>query len=93
MMRSAAITIVLLTSACSLVHPVHVTAPSAPHAFATSSDAADDTPHASGPAERLTKNEVWWSAFHDPALDAAIQEAFKNNLVTRDVRGLIMRSP
>ena len=89
MMRSAAITIVLLTSACSLVHPVHVTAPSAPHAFATSSDAADDTPHASGPAERLTKNEVWWSAFHDPALDAAIQEAFKNNLVTRDVRGLI----
>jgi outer membrane protein, multidrug efflux system len=41
------------------------------------------------PAERVTKDAVWWSAFADPALDTAIQECFRNNLVLRDVRGLI----
>jgi outer membrane protein TolC len=40
--------------------------------------------------ERLTGDEpVWWAAFADPALDAAIQEGFHNNYAIRDVRGLI----
>ena len=43
----------------------------------------------SPPAERVTENQVWWTAFGDPALDSAIQECFRNNLVLRDVRGLI----
>ena len=41
------------------------------------------------PAERVTKESVWWSAFADPALDSAIQECFRNNMILRDVRGLI----
>ncbi|WP_338868409.1 TolC family protein [Myxococcus stipitatus] len=41
------------------------------------------------PAERVTQEEVWWSAFADPALDTAIQECFRNNLILHDVRGLI----
>ncbi|QSQ15311.1 TolC family protein [Myxococcus landrumensis] len=41
------------------------------------------------PAERVTQEAVWWSAFADPALDTAIQECFRNNLILRDVRGLI----
>ncbi len=41
------------------------------------------------PAERVTQDAVWWSAFADPALDTAIQECFGNNLVLRDVRDLI----
>ncbi|AGC43471.1 outer membrane efflux protein [Myxococcus stipitatus DSM 14675] len=41
------------------------------------------------PAERVTKEAVWWSSFADPALDTAIQECFRNNLILRDVRGLI----
>jgi outer membrane protein TolC len=32
---------------------------------------------------------VWWNAFSDPALDAAIQEALRNNYFIRDVRTLI----
>jgi outer membrane protein TolC len=32
---------------------------------------------------------VWWSAFADPALDSAIQEALRNNYFIRDVRTLI----
>lgn len=31
----------------------------------------------------------WWSAFADPALDAAIQEALRNNYTMRDIRTLI----
>ncbi|MFP2903534.1 TolC family protein [Pyxidicoccus sp. 3LFB2] len=41
------------------------------------------------PAERVTQDEVWWSAFADPALDTAIQECFGNSLVLHDVRDLI----
>ncbi|WP_141330212.1 TolC family protein [Myxococcus sp. AB025B] len=41
------------------------------------------------PAEHVTQDEVWWSAFADPALDAAIQECFGNSLVLHDVRDLI----
>lgn len=78
----------LMTSACSLVRPVNVAPPPPPRAFTTSFDSADGArPSDSG--ERVTKSEVWWSAFADPALDAAIQEAFRNNHILRDVRGLI----
>ena len=49
-----------------------------------------DTPSGSpGSAERATQNAVWWSAFADPALDSAIQEALRNNYFIRDVRTLI----
>jgi len=41
------------------------------------------------PAERVTQDAVWWSAFADPALDTAIRECFDNSLVLRDVRELI----
>ena len=43
----------------------------------------------SNQGERLTERPVWWSAFADPALDSAIQECFRSNLILRDVRGLI----
>ncbi|MFY2558655.1 TolC family protein [Corallococcus terminator] len=43
----------------------------------------------SRPAEHVTQDEVWWSAFADPALDTAIQECFANSLVLHDVRDLI----
>ncbi|MBJ6765661.1 TolC family protein [Myxococcaceae bacterium JPH2] len=41
------------------------------------------------PAERVTQDAVWWSAFADPALDTAIQECFGSNLALRDARELI----
>ncbi|AKF82285.1 Outer membrane protein TolC [Myxococcus fulvus] len=41
------------------------------------------------PAEHVPQDEVWWSAFADPALDAAIRECFGNSLVLHDVRDLI----
>ncbi|MFY1829949.1 TolC family protein [Myxococcus fulvus] len=41
------------------------------------------------PAEHVTQDEVWWSAFADPALDTAIRECFSNSLVLHDVRDLI----
>lgn len=87
-MRSrSTIAIVAMTGACSLVHPVRVTPPPAPPAFATSADAPATQPRAA--TEPLTRNPVWWSAFADPVLDAAIQEGFRNNHFIRDVRGLI----
>jgi outer membrane protein TolC len=90
MMRRPAIAIVLLTGACSLVHPVHVTPPPAPPAFSTSSDAVDHHPRPATSTEPLTENDpVWWSAFADPALNTAIQEGFRKNNFIRDTRGLI----
>lgn len=88
MRRSATIAIVAMTGACSLVNPVRVTPPPAPPAFATSSDAIA-TPAPRPPTQPLTDDPVWWSAFADPVLDAAIQEGFRNNHFIRDVRGLI----
>jgi outer membrane protein, multidrug efflux system len=79
----------VMTGACSLVHPVHVTPPKAPRDFVTSFDAVDH-PRSATPTEPLTANNpVWWSVFADPALDAAIQEGLRNNLFIRDTRGLI----
>ncbi len=50
---------------------------------------AAETPPPGAHAEPLARGPVWWSAFADPALDAAIQEGFRNNRLVRDVRGLI----
>ena len=80
--------LVMLTTGCTLLRPVNVKPPRSPRAFDLSFDATD-APKPSDSNERLTKSEVWWSAFADPALDAAIQEAFRNNHILRDVRGLI----
>ena len=50
---------------------------------------AAETPRPGAAAEPLTRSPVWWSAFAEPALEAAIQEGFRNNRSIRDVRGLI----
>jgi outer membrane protein TolC len=80
----------LLLGACSLVHPVKVTALPAPKAFvsdlAIAPSRASDAP---GSTRRATEDAVWWNAFADPALDSAIQEALHNNYFLRDVRTLI----
>ena len=86
-----------LAGACAMVHPVKVTPPPAPRAFLSELEAAPsrasgalDPPRARpGSAERATDAAVWWSAFADPALDSAIQEALRNNYFLRDVRTLI----
>jgi outer membrane protein, multidrug efflux system len=91
--RPALLVMTLLAGACTLVHPVQVTPPPAPRAFVSDLEAAPskapgalDTP---GAAERATQSAVWWSAFADPALDNAIQEALRSNYFIRDVRTLI----
>jgi outer membrane protein TolC len=86
-----------LAGACSVVRPVKMTPPPAPQAFISalevapsSAPGAHDTPRSEpGSAERATQSAVWWSAFADPALDSAIQEALRNNYFIRDVRTLI----
>ncbi len=103
-LRSTIVLVVMTCAACELVRPVVVTPPPAPSAFLASVDLSNDptqppsTPPErlapsplppSPPAERVTESPVWWSAFADPALDTAIQECFRNNLILRDVRGLI----
>ncbi|WP_044889072.1 TolC family protein [Myxococcus hansupus] len=60
---------------------------SAPEGGVPSPPPKEDVP--AQPAERVTQDTVWWSAFADPALDAAIQECFGDNLVLREVRELI----
>jgi len=99
MIRTGALLVlIILPGACSVVRPVKVAPPPAPRAFFITDLAAGQpsaagaraTPRSEpGPAERATDSAVWWSAFADPALDAAIQEAFRNNYVIRDVRTLI----
>jgi outer membrane protein TolC len=91
-MKYGAVAVLVMTGACELVHPVHVTAPHAPRSYLTSVDAKDidNESRPSGSTEHITNpTETWWSAFADPALDAAIQEAFHNNYLIRDTRGLI----
>ena len=81
---------IALTAACGVTDKqIDVKPPRAPRAFATSIDAIDDPPQPAGSAAPLTDSAVWWSAFADPVLDAAIQEGFHNNNAIRDVRGLI----
>ncbi|HEY4244059.1 MAG TPA: TolC family protein [Kofleriaceae bacterium] len=80
----------LALAGCSAVHPVDAHAPKAPAAFVTSFDVADKPPAPPPPAiSRVANGEVWWSAFRDPTLDNAIQEAFRDNYFIRDTRGLI----
>ncbi|TMQ12421.1 MAG: TolC family protein [Deltaproteobacteria bacterium] len=93
----ARLLVTLVVPACALVRPVNVTPPPAPPAFVAAFEAgpsrADGAVNAPGSApgsvERATHSAVWWSAFADPALDGAIQEALRNNYFIRDVRTLI----
>ncbi|HEX8111991.1 MAG TPA: TolC family protein [Kofleriaceae bacterium] len=82
-----------LAGACALVRPVRLNPPPPPAAFvvdlAAPPSTAPGATDAPGGDERLTHNPVWWSAFADPALDAVIQEALRNNYFIRDVRTLI----
>lgn len=85
-----------LSGGCSLVRPVKVAPLPAPRSFVAAVDGSEpkedsplDPPLDAPKNERATDNEVWWSAFADPALDAAIQEALRNNYFLRDVRTLI----
>ncbi|MEO7733513.1 MAG: TolC family protein [Kofleriaceae bacterium] len=91
--RSAAlIAIALVPSACAVIRPVKLGPAPAPKSFFVSDRGAAE-PKPSGPETpetgRVTDKEVWWSAFADPALDAVIQEALRNNYFIRDVRTLI----
>ena len=79
----------LVLPACSWVHPVRLDPAAAPRSFFVSDGAATEPKNVSTPTERVTDKEVWWSAFADPALDAVIQEALRNNYFIRDVRTLI----
>jgi outer membrane protein TolC len=47
-----------------------------------------DTRSAGAPAPEA----LWWTAFADPALDAAIQEALRGNYQMRDLRNLIVEN-
>lgn len=94
MIRTLALLVMtFLPGACSLVRPVKVMPPPVPRAFISDLEAApSNAPGAldkPGSAERATQSAVWWSAFADPALDGAIQEALRNNYFIRDVRTLI----
>ena len=96
-----AIALLVLAGACSAIRPVGVRPPPAPKAFISHLDAApsgaEDAPDgrrpppgsAGGSARRATEGAVWWTAFADPALDKAIQEALRNNYFIRDVRTLV----
>jgi outer membrane protein TolC len=70
-------------------------APVPPPAPASDDDHdADDAPDegAKNPAPERSEHisgEHWWSAFADPALDAAIDESLRNNYLMRDLRNLI----
>jgi outer membrane protein, multidrug efflux system len=97
MMRAMALALsTALAGACSLVRPVKLTPPPPPPAFAlglegssSTYDAAFAAPRKPGAVEKATEQPVWWSAFADPALDSAVQEALRNNYFLRDVRTLI----
>jgi outer membrane protein, multidrug efflux system len=89
MIRAMAVVVTVLVGACTLVRPVRVTAPAAPAAFVADLDAGPPGTQGAAPTERATDGAVWWSAFADPALDSAIQEALRNNYFIRDVRTLI----
>lgn len=92
-------------SGCELIRPVVVTPPPAPSSYSTAVELSAPEGGVPGPqpskegmpaegvpaqpAESVTQDAVWWSAFADPVLDTAIQECFSNSLVLRDVRELI----
>jgi outer membrane protein TolC len=95
-MSRAIVIVTVLAGACSLVRPVQVTLPPAPGAFLASLESPPGAAGAlaapsshPGSAARATESAVWWSAFADPALDSAVQEALRNNYAIRDARTLI----
>jgi len=88
-LRSTITALAAMSSACINLHSVNVAPPRAPSSFLASVDAKDLDPHPA-PVEHVTNNsDVWWSVFADPMLDAAIQEAYRNNYLIRDTRGLV----
>jgi outer membrane protein TolC len=94
MSRSFAVLAMTLSAgACSVVRPVKLVPPPPPAAFvvdpAVARSAAPGANDAPGSTDRATQSAVWWTAFSDPSLDGAIQEALRNNYFIRDVRTLI----
>jgi outer membrane protein TolC len=99
MIRAAALLAMTFPfAACSAVRPVEVRPPLAPGAFIADQGAASSASSGGAPgtlragrgsSRRATEGAVWWTAFADPALDTAIQEALRNNYFIRDVRTLI----
>ncbi|WP_164013531.1 TolC family protein [Pyxidicoccus trucidator] len=98
-LRFALALLTTFCAGCEVIRPVVVKPPPAPSSYSTAVDlrtgggVPSPQPSKEGvpaqPAERVTQDTVWWSAFADPALDTAIQECFSNSLVLRDVRELI----
>ena len=41
------------------------------------------------PPSHAPRGQLWWTAFADPSLDAAIEEGMRNNYTIRDLRNLI----
>lgn len=89
---------------CALVRPLTVTPPAAPPSYvlpartelpaslspgsnATTGETSSRERTAAAPA--TAPGGTWWAAFADPALDAAIGEALRNNYTIRDLRTLI----
>jgi outer membrane protein TolC len=90
MIRAIALLVMIVLSGCSAIRPVDAMPPRAPRAFISDLGAASsDARPRPGSASRATEGAVWWTAFADPALDSAIQEALRNNYFIRDVRTLI----
>lgn len=94
MIRAAAVATLL--AACAMVRPVRLTPPPPPPSYVldvavppSSAPGARAAAGSPGTSERATQSPVWWTAFSDPALDAVIQEALRNNYFIRDVRTLI----
>lgn len=87
--RVAIAALVATSSACINLHSVSVAPPRAPGAFLASVDGKDPEPRRLAVKQVTNPSDVWWSVFADPALDAAIQEAYRNNYLIRDTRGLI----
>lgn len=81
--------LLLLVCACGHAGSVNVAPPRAPASFLASFDAKD--PNAKPPpvVPSTRDTDVWWTVFGDQALDGAIQEAYRNNYLIRDTRGLI----
>ncbi|MGE6758243.1 TolC family protein [Corallococcus interemptor] len=88
----------MLCSGCELIRPVVVEPPLAPSSYSIAVEPRTEPPPPSSapkegvpaqPAESVTQDSVWWTAFADPALDTAIQESFGENLALRDARELI----
>jgi outer membrane protein TolC len=63
--------------------------PEAASGGAAQADAPAKAPQPAPRAPSPARGDAWWTAFADPALDAAIQEALRQNYTIRDLRTLI----